>query len=204
MSIKREPLPYDLNALEPHVSAETLSYHFDKHHRGYVDELNDLIRNTPYDGMDLETIIADARKEARIPVLNNALQAWNHAFLWKSMSPNGGDKPEGPILECIESDFGNFSAFAEEFREKALGLFGSGWVWLIDDAGKLQIVTTGNADSPAATPRTPLLVLDVWEHAYYIDYRNERDRYVDAFLGRLINWKFAAANLERISREKAA
>lgn len=204
MSIKQPNLPYDINALEPHVSAETLSYHYDRHHRGYIDKLNRLIEGTPFQSLALEQVIAKARIEARIDILNNALQAWNHGFLWQSMAPNGGGEPEGRILEMITDEFGGIEGFSKEFLQAATGLFGSGWVWLVDDRGKLRIITTGNADSPVGTDATPLLVLDVWEHAYYIDYRNERKRYVETFLTRLINWKFAAANLEAQKKRRAA
>ena len=204
MSIRQSPLPYELNALEPHISAQTMSYHYGRHHSGYVKKLNKLIEGTRFADMDLETIIAAARIDANVPVLNNALQTWNHAFLWESMSPSGEKKPEGRILERIEEDFGGLEAFRDEFRKKALGHFGSGWVWLVDDGFKLKITTTADAESPVATAITPLLVLDVWEHAYYLDYRNERERYVDRFLFNLINWKFAAANLVTSERTMAA
>lgn len=204
MSIRQSPLPYELEALEPHISAQTLSYHYGRHHSGYVKKLNKLIEDTRFADMDLETIIAEARIDGNVPVLNNALQIWNHAFLWESMSPSGEIKPEGRILERIEEDFGSLEAFRDEFRKKALGHFGSGWVWLVDDGFKLKITTTADADSPVATAMTPLLVLDVWEHAYYLDYRNERDRYVDRFLFNLINWKFAAANLAASNQARAA
>ena len=204
MSIQQTNLPYELNALEPHVSATTLSYHYDRHHRGYVAKLNELIKDTPFEGLALEQIIARARVGANMDILNNALQVWNHSFLWESMSPTGGGRPDGRISELIEKQFGSFDAFAEKFRKTALGLFGSGWVWLVSDHGGLRIITTGNADSPVGTSMTPLLVLDVWEHAYYLDYQNERKRYVDAFLTGLINWNFAAANLEAAETAKAA
>jgi len=204
VSIRQSPLPYELEALEPHISAQTLSYHYGRHHSGYVKKLNKLIEDTRFADMDLETIIAEARIDGNVPVLNNALQIWNHAFLWESMSPSGEIKPEGRILERIEEDFGSLEAFRDEFRKKALGHFGSGWVWLVDDGFKLKITTTADADSPVATAMTPLLVLDVWEHAYYLDYRNERDRYVDRFLFNLINWKFAAANLAASNQARAA
>jgi superoxide dismutase, Fe-Mn family len=196
MTIKQTPLPYELNALEPHISAETMSYHYDRHYRGYIRQLNDLIDGTSYAGKELEDIIIEARSRADLDILNNAMQAWNHAFLWECMSPNGEAKPEGQIQERIQDDFGGYKAFAKEFRDTASSLFGSGWVWLVDDHGKLKIVSTGNADSPVGTHLTPLLVLDVWEHAYYIDYRNDRKAYIDTFLSKLINWKFAGANLD--------
>ena len=196
MPVIQSALPYDYKALEPHVSAETLSFHYDKHHRGYVDKLNTAIKNTPYDDLTLEQVIDHARERGDMDVLNNALQTWNHGFLWESMSPNGGRKPEGKIMQLIERDFGTVESFNKEFRDAALRVFGSGWAWLVADMGRLRIITTGNADSPVGTRLTPLLTLDVWEHAYYLDYQNERKRYVDAFLADLINWDFAASNLE--------
>lgn len=204
MTIEQSNLPYDSNALEPHISEETLSFHYGRHHKGYVDKLNGLIEGTSFADMSLERIIARARTRAEIDVLNNALQVWNHAFLWESMTPNGGGKPDGRIKEMVETHYGDLDAFRDEFRRAALGLFGSGWVWLVVDRGELRIITTGNADSPVGTRLVPLLVLDVWEHAYYLDYQNERKRYVDAFLDNLINWNFAAENLERTPEARAA
>lgn len=202
MPVMLPNLPYSEDALEPHLSARTLSYHYDKHHRGYVTKLNELIKNTRFESMALEQIIAAARESADVDVLNNALQAWNHGFLWASMSPADDGKPNGRIKELIEADFGSLERFQEEFRAKALGVFGSGWVWLVQDGSRLRIVTTGNGDSPVGTYLVPLLTLDVWEHAYYLDYQNKRNDYVDAFLTQLINWNFAAANL--VTDEKLA
>lgn len=204
MTIMQSQLPYDIDALEPYVSAETLSYHYGKHHSGYVSKLNKLIEGTPYETLSLERIITRARLSADMDVLNNALQVWNHSFLWESLSPNGGNKPEGRIVEAVEKEFGDVDRFKQEFRDKALSLFGSGWVWLVADGGELRIITTGNADAPVGTNLTPLLTLDVWEHAYYIDHRNDRKAYVDAFLENLINWNFAAANLDQDKQVKAA
>lgn len=204
MTATQKTLPYELDALEPYISAETLSYHYDKHHRGYVDKLNKLIDGTPYEGLPLEDIVVKARQEAAVDILNNALQAWNHSFLWQSMSPNGGTTPDGRIKELVEESFGDINTFRKRFRDAALSQFGSGWVWLVVDGQKLKIMTTGNADSPVGTSMMPLLTLDVWEHAYYIDYRNERARYIDAFLDKLINWKFAAANVRSVEDRKAA
>lgn len=188
-------LPYDMDALEPHVSADTLSYHYDRHHRGYVDKLNKKIEGTPYAELSLEDIIVRARENADIDILNTAAQAWNHDFLWRSMSPNGGKRPEGAMKQLLDGAFKDVDAFKAEFRKKALSLFGSGWTWLVLDGGKPKILNTTNADSPVGTRMTPLLVLDVWEHAYYLDYQNERAKYVDAFLENLINWDFAVRNL---------
>ena len=204
MTIEQATLPYDTSALEPHVSKETLSFHYGRHHKGYIAKLNKLVKGTEFEKMSLEQVIDKARTRAEIGILNNALQAWNHAFLWESMSPDGGGKPDGRIAKMIESQYGSFESFKEKFREAAVGLFGSGWVWLVVDRGELRIVATGNADSPVGTQLTPLLVLDVWEHAYYLDYQNERDRYIDTFLDHLINWNFAAANLEKTDNAKAA
>lgn len=204
MTIMQSTLPYEQNALEPYISAETLSYHYDKHHRGYVDKLNKLIEGTPYAGLSLEDIVIKAREDAAIDILNNALQVWNHTFLWESMSPNGGSMPEGRIKQLVEENFGDLDTFRKRFTDAALSHFGSGWVWLVLDGPKLRILSTGNADSPVGTHMVPLMTLDVWEHAYYIDYRNERARYVDTFLDKLVNWKFAAANLRGIENRKAA
>lgn len=188
-------LPYDMDALEPHVSAETLSYHYDKHHRGYVSKLNKQIEGTSYEGLPLEQVIVNARNKADIDVLNNAAQAWNHDFLWKSMSPNGGGDPDGALKQLLDGAFKNTEGFKAEFKKAAKSLFGSGWTWLVLERGQPKIMNTSNADSPIGTQLVPLLVLDVWEHAYYLDYQNERTKYIDAFLDKLINWDFAAQNL---------
>ena len=197
-------LPYDYDALEPYVSEKTLRFHYDKHHTGYVDKLNKLIKGTDYAGLSLEELINRARDEAKIDILNNAQQAWNHAFLWESMAASGEISPDGRIKEMIENSFGDIASFKQQFRDAATGLFGSGWVWLVQEGEELRILPTGNADSPVGTHLTPLLVLDVWEHAYYLDYQNERAKYIDAFLNKLINWKFAAANLREVQKRHAA
>jgi Fe-Mn family superoxide dismutase len=181
-----------------------MSYHYDEHHAGYVDKLNALIEGTDYDDLSLEQIIIQARQRADIDILNNAAQVWNHDFLWKSMSPNGGHKPEGRIKEMIETRYEDFDDFRRQFRKAALGLFGSGWVWVVLDQGKIRIMTTGNADTPVGTNLVPLLTLDVWEHAYYLDYQNVRARYVDAFVDNLINWSFAADNIVEQAVPKVA
>jgi len=204
MPIQLAKLPYEKNSLEPYITAETMNFHYDKHHSGYVDKLNKLIDGTPFEDHSLEQIIERARGRAAHDILNNALQAWNHAFLWSSMSPDGGGEPGGSVADKIDKDFGSFDAFRNEFLAAATSLFGSGWVWLCDHAGTLKILSTGNADSPIGSELTPLLVLDVWEHAYYIDYRNDRKRYVEQFLDHLINWEFAAANVEGGRDSKAA
>jgi Fe-Mn family superoxide dismutase len=195
MTIELGKLPYEQDALEPHVSARTFSYHYGKHHRAYVNKLNELIANTPLADLSLEDIVDKARESSSTGILNNALQTWNHAFLWESMAPDGGGEPEGRLKRMIESSFGDVSSFKEQFALAALSQFGSGWVWLVQEGSQLKIMTTGNAESPLNTDSNPLLTLDVWEHAYYLDYQNDRKAYTDTFLEHLINWDFAAANL---------
>lgn len=204
MTIELSTLPYDKSALEPYVSSKTLSFHYDKHHRGYVEKLNELVKATPYENMSLEEIIATSRVNADLDILNNASQVWNHSFLWESMSPTHVARPNGQIKEMIERDFGDLDSFRQRFRNAALSHFGSGWIWLVQDGPNLRIITTGNADSPVATRLKPLLTLDVWEHAYYLDYQNNRKAYTDAFLDKLINWDFAAANVAGVPEKKAA
>lgn len=196
MKHKLPQLPYEMDALQPYVSEETLSYHYGKHHKGYIDKLNKQIDGTRYAGMSLEDIIISAREQGDIDILNNAAQAWNHEFLWQSMSPNGGTAPDGALKQLLDGAFKNTKGFKNEFRAAATSLFGSGWTWLVLDAGQPRILNTTNADSPVGTRMTPLLVLDVWEHAYYLDYKNERAKYVDTFLDNLVNWDFAASNMD--------
>jgi Fe-Mn family superoxide dismutase len=196
MAITLPDLPYAADALEPHVSAKTLGFHHGKHHKAYVDKLNAAIEGTDYEGKALEDIIAAAHRAADTGVFNNAAQAWNHTFLWHSMSPNGGGKPEGALAEAINTRFGSLDGFREKFKAAALGQFGSGWAWLVRNGGVLDIITTGNAETPLTDDLTPLLTLDVWEHAYYLDYQNKRDAYIDAYLDKLINWDFASQNYE--------
>ena len=202
MTIKLPKLPYAMDALEPHISTETMEYHYDKHHRGYVDKLNKLIDGTRFADLPLEQIIVSAREQAEIDILNNAAQAWNHTFFWQCLSPKGQSEPVGRIRDLIEDGFGGIDKFKEDFRAAATSQFGSGWTWLVLDGGKLRIMSTTNADSPIGTDMTPLLTLDVWEHAYYLDYRNERARYVDAFLDRLIDWKFALDNAQVAEKDE--
>jgi Fe-Mn family superoxide dismutase len=194
MSFELPALPYARDALEPYISANTLDYHYGKHHKGYVDKLNKAIADAAYAGQSLEEIIAGARDNDDSGVFKNAAQAWNHEFLWHSMSPNGGGEPAGELAEAIAADFGGFDQFCDQFKAAALGRFGSGWAWLVQSGEGLDIVTTGNADTPIGTDATPLLTLDVWEHAYYLDYQNQRGTYIDTFLGDLINWEFAGKN----------
>ena len=179
------PLPYDKKALEPHISEETLTYHHDKHMAAYVNKLNELIADTHYDGMTLEDII----READGPLFNNAAQAWNHEFFFAELSPEPQTKPEGALAEAIDRDFGSCDALRTQMNKAAVGLFGSGWVWLVaDKAGKLSVVSMPNAGNPLVQGLTPLLCLDVWEHAYYIDYRNRRADAVAALWDR-VDWK---------------
>ena len=194
MSIEFPILPYAINALEPHVSAKTLALHHGKHHKGYVEKLNSAIAGTAYAGKSLEAIIGAAHEASETGIFNNAAQSWNHTFLWSSMSPNGGGAPIGPLADAIDDRFGNIQGFKAEFKAAALAQFGSGWTWLVRTATELDIVSTGNADTPLLRGSTPLLTLDVWEHAYYLDFQNRRDAYIDAFLSNLINWEFAAEN----------
>lgn len=204
MPIAKSTLPYDYAALEPHISKRTLEFHHDRHHNGYIDKLNTLIEGTPYENMPLEEIIVRSRSEARMDIFVNAAQAWNHSFLWQSMSPSGETRPEGRLKRLIEEAYGSVDRFKTVFADAATSLTGSGWVWLVEAGGELRILTTSNADTAVGTPVDPLLVLDVWEHAYYLDYQNARADYVATFLDQLINWKFAAANLKRERTRQAA
>jgi superoxide dismutase, Fe-Mn family len=192
MAFELPPLPYAKTALAPHLSEETFNYHYEKHHKAYVDNLNKLTEGKPEAGKSLEDLI----KTTEGSVFNNAAQVWNHTFYWHSMKQGGGGKPVGPLAEAINRDFGSFDKFKEEFAQAAATQFGSGWAWLVKSRdGKLKVVKTGNADNPMRAGDTPLLTIDVWEHAYYIDYRNLRPKYIDTFLSYLANWDFAAKNL---------
>jgi Fe-Mn family superoxide dismutase len=183
-------LPYAMDALEPHISRETLEYHYGKHHNTYVVNLNKLVADTEFASASLEDIV----RKASGGVFNNAAQVWNHSFYWNCLSPNGGGAPAGDLATAIDRDFGSLDAFKEEFSTKAVTLFGSGWAWLVRNPdGKLSIMQTSNADTPLTGTATPLLTCDVWEHAYYVDYRNARPKYVEAFW-KLVNWDFVASN----------
>jgi superoxide dismutase, Fe-Mn family len=196
MAFSLPALPYATDALMPHMSAETFSFHHAKHHNAYVTNLNNLIADTPMASATLEELILQAAGDAtKAGVFNNAAQVWNHSFFWASMKPNGGGKPTGAIAAMIDRDFGSYDEFAKQFKAAATTQFGSGWAWLIVDGGKLAITKTGNADLPMAHGKTALLTLDVWEHAYYIDYQNRRPDFVQAYLEHLVNWDFANANL---------
>jgi Fe-Mn family superoxide dismutase len=187
------PLPFAKDALAPVISAETLDYHYGKHHQTYVTNLNKLTEGKPEADQSLESIIQSA---APGPLFNNAAQVWNHTFYWNSMKPAGGGQPTGPLAELVKRDFGSADDMLRQLGEAAKTQFASGWAWLVQDAGKLKITTTSNADLPLKHGQNPLLTIDVWEHAYYIDYRNARPGYVDAFLKSLVNWEFAASNLK--------
>jgi Fe-Mn family superoxide dismutase len=184
-------LPYALDALEPHISRETLEYHYGKHHRAYVTKLNELIKGTEFANMPLEQII----RKASGPVFNNAAQAWNHSFYWQCLTPKGGGDPDGALAKAIDGVFGSIEEFRDQFKKMAVEHFGSGWVWLIQKSdGKLGLMAGHDAENPLRSNQRALLTCDVWEHAYYIDRRNERPKYLDAFWN-VVNWDFAARNL---------
>lgn len=189
------PLPYAENALETVISARTISFHYGKHHKAYVDNLNKLIAGTEFASLSLEKIITGAAgRPERIAIFNNAAQAWNHAFYWRSLRPNGGGEPPAALKHRIDASFGSVNACKKELAAAAVGQFGSGWAWLVLDGGKLKVVKTANADCPLTTAAKPLLTVDVWEHAYYLDYQNRRADYLTAVLDKLINWEFALQN----------
>jgi len=191
MEHKLPALPYNMDALEPTVSKETLEYHYNKHHQAYVTNLNKLIVGTEFENMSLEDIILKSSGG----IFNNAAQVFNHTFYWNCLSPNGGQEPQGKLAEIINQNFGSFEDFKVKFTQTAVGTFGSGWAWLVKDQnGKLEIVSTSNAGNPMTEGKTPLLTCDVWEHAYYIDYRNARPIYVEKFWN-IVNWDFVAGNL---------
>ena len=192
------PLPYADNALEPVISANTISFHYGKHHRTYVDNLNNLVKGTEFEGATLESVIdATAGKADKAPLFNNAAQIWNHTFYWHSMRHGGGGKPSGKLAQMIDAAFGNYDEFRKQFSATTVSQFGSGWGWLVVDGGALKVVKTGNAEVPFTKGQKPLLTIDVWEHAYYLDHQNKRAAYVDAVIDRLLNWDFAAANLAK-------
>ncbi len=190
MAFELPELPYAKNALAPHISEETLEFHYGKHHQTYVTNLNNLVPGTEFEGSSLEDIVTKSSGG----IFNNAAQIWNHTFYWNSLSPNGGGEPTGALADTINESFGSFAEFQEAFTKCAVTTFGSGWGWLVKNAdGSLALVSTSNAGCPLTEGQTPLLTCDVWEHAYYIDYRNARPKYLEAFWA-LVNWDFAAAN----------
>ena len=190
------PLPYAENALDPVISANTIGFHYGKHHKGYVDTLNKLIAGTQLADLSLEKLIAEtAGKADKAAIFNNAAQTWNHTFYWRSLRPKGGGEPPAALQQRIEASFGNLDACKKELATAAATQFGSGWVWLVLEAGKLKVVKTSNAETPLTKGVKPLLTIDVWEHAYYLDWQNRRADYVNGVLDKLINWGFAADNL---------
>jgi len=195
-SIVLPPLPYAENALEPVITAKTLSFHYGKHHKAYVDNLNKLITGTDYSDLSLEEIIkGTAGRTERAAIFNNAAQIWNHTFYWNSLSPKGGGEPPSALKNTLEASYGSVDAFKKELAAAAVSQFGSGWAWLVLEDDKLKVIKTANAEDPLTTGKKPLLTIDVWEHAYYLDYQNRRPDYVNAVLEKLINWEFILQNI---------
>jgi superoxide dismutase, Fe-Mn family len=198
MAFTLDPLPYPDTALAPVLSAHTLSFHYGKHHRAYVDNLNKLVAGTDLDNLPLEEVVKRTAGVAdKAAFFNNAAQAWNHAFYWKCLKPGGGGKPSGALAAGIDAAFGGYDNFRKELLAAAMGQFGSGWAWLVLDGAALKVVKTPNADLPLAHAQVPLLTVDVWEHAYYLDYQNRRADYAGEVIDKLLNWDFAAQNLAR-------
>jgi Fe-Mn family superoxide dismutase len=193
MAFELPPLPYPKDALAPLISAETFDYHHGKHHAAYVTNLNAAIKGTPNEGKSLEEIILSSDG----PLFNNSAQVWNHTFFWNSMKPQGGGKPTGDLAAALERDFGGFDKFREQFVQAAVKQFGSGWAWLVAEGGKLKITSTANADLPMKHKQTALFTVDVWEHAYYIDYRNARQKFAEVVVDSLANWDFVSENLKK-------
>jgi Fe-Mn family superoxide dismutase len=196
--IELPPLPYAQDALAPVISSETLSFHYGKHHKAYVDNLNKLVAGTDLSETPLEKVIAaTAGKADKAGIFNNAAQIWNHTFFWSSMKPGGGGAPSGAVAKGIDAAFGSYENFKKEFSNAAMTQFGSGWAWLVADKGQIKVAKTPNAETPLTAGMTPLLTIDVWEHAYYLDYQNRRADFVAAVIDKLLNWDFANANLAR-------
>ena len=196
MAYQLPTLPYEQNALEPHISAETLSFHHGKHHAAYVSKYNAAVEGTELDSKSIEEVIkAIAGDASKAGLFNNAAQSWNHSFYWQCMKPNGGGKPTGDLAAKIDADFGSYDKFVEAFKAAGGTQFGSGWAWLVLDNGTLKVTKTLNAGNPITEGVTPLLTMDVWEHAYYLDYQNRRPDYITTFLDKLVNWDFVAQNL---------
>lgn len=194
MAFELPPLPYARDALAPHMSEQTLDFHYGKHHQTYVNNLNGLVEGTEHEGKSLEDIIRAAGPGG---LFNNAAQVWNHTFFWSCMSPGGGGEPDGEVKTAIEQSFGSVDEFLQAFTDKAKTLFGSGWTWLAEGEGGLEIMQTKDADLPLNHGKTAVLTLDVWEHAYYLDFQNARPAYIETWLGNLVNWEFAAENLAK-------
>jgi len=197
MAFEQAPLPYDFNALEPYgMKGETFEYHYGKHHKAYVDNLNKLVAGTDMENKSLEEVIkASFSDSSKAGIFNNAAQVWNHTFFWNSLKPGGGGAPSGALADKINSAFGSYDKFAEEFSNAAATQFGSGWAWLVEENGTLKVTKTPNAENPLVHNQKPLLTLDVWEHAYYIDFRNARPAYIKNYLEKLVNWDFVSANM---------
>lgn len=198
MAYQLPALPYDYTALEPYITKQTLEFHHDKHHATYVTNYNNAVKDTELDALSLEEAIkAVAGDPAKAGIFNNAAQAWNHTFYWNSIKPNGGGQPAGALLDKITADFGSFDEFVTQFKAAGATQFGSGWAWLVLDGGTLKVTKTGNAENPLPSGQVPLLTVDVWEHAYYLDYQNRRPDYLSDFVTKLANWDFAAENLAK-------
>jgi len=196
MALELPALPYPKDALEPHMSAQTLEFHHGKHHNAYVGKGNELLAEAGIEGNDLEELVK-ATAARKGPLFNNVGQCYNHTFFWNSMSPQGGGQPSGAIADKIDADFGSFADFKKAFVDNGVGQFGSGWVWLVSDSGKLKVVKTANAETPLTEGKTPILVCDVWEHAYYLDFQNRRPDFLSSFIDNLVNWEFANQNLAK-------
>jgi len=197
MPFELPALPYAKNALAPYISENTINYHYGKHHQAYITNLNNLTAGTELVNKSLEEIIKiSAQDKSKAGIFNNSAQVWNHTFYWHSMKPNGGGKPTGEVLAKIESSFGSYENFVLEFKNAGATQFGSGWAWLVLEDGKLKVTKTGNAETPLTSNAKPLMTMDVWEHAYYLDFQNARPNYIDTFLNHLVNWDFVAANLK--------
>ena len=196
MAFTLPPLPYAKNALIPHISEQTLEFHYGKHHQTYVTNLNNLVQGSENESKSLEELISQSSAKAdMVGIFNNAAQVWNHTFFWNCMKPNGGGQPTGVLLEKINTSFGSYEKFASDFKQAALTQFGSGWAWLVQDGNDLKITKTANADLPMVHDQQALLTCDVWEHAYYLDYQNRRADFVQTFLDNLVNWNFVENNL---------
>lgn len=195
MGYQLPELPYEYTALEPHISKSTLEFHHDKHHAAYVTNYNNAVAGTDMDSQTIEEVITTIAGDAsKAGLFNNAAQSWNHSFYWNCMKPNGGGQPTGALADKINEDFGSFEKFVEAFKAAGATQFGSGWAWLVLDNGTLKVTKTGNAGTPLTEGQIPLLTMDVWEHAYYLDYQNKRPAYMDTFMASLVNWDFVAAN----------
>lgn len=195
MAYTQPELPYAENALDPHISANTIGFHYGKHHATYIKKYNDMVAGTPHDDQSIEdVIVATANDPEKTGLFNNGAQAWNHSFYWNSLSPDGGGRPSGQIAGKIETDFGSYDSLKSELANAAATQFGSGWAWLVLDNGQLKVVKTANAQTPLTNAMYPILTIDVWEHAYYLDYQNRRPDYVAAVIDELLNWEFASQN----------